>query len=192
MQISVDYTLKLRLAVADVSRMVRHHVPFDIVELAQKFQVAPQGVSDLHFILGYNTDEGWVQGSIETDKNLQEYVSKFPKDWEIVKQCLGLPRQKSRHACFPSGVRISIFDEIDQSLEIEKCDQKIVKTQNQTLARATLLDQGIREVSEYTLANGMKLVCTPNQPFLTTKGWYPIETVFRLGLDLLEVGTNIL
>jgi DNA-directed DNA polymerase III PolC len=98
-QISVDTTLKLKNAVKDVSRAVRDHVPYDIENWTKRFEMPPQGVTDYNFVMGYVNDEGWVTGSIETDKNLQAYIDAYPKDWELVKKCLGLARQKGRHAC---------------------------------------------------------------------------------------------
>lgn len=98
-QISVDTTLKLRSSVKDVARVLNNkHVPKEIEELTKKFENAPQGVSDSDFLFGYDNNGEWVQGSIERDLAVQEYVKKYPKDWEIVKGCLGLARQKGRHA----------------------------------------------------------------------------------------------
>lgn len=120
-QISVDTTLKLKMAVKDVARSThqscetckkvyrtastccgrstRGFVPTDIEIFTKKFAMPPQGVNDFDFVMGYETDEGHVQGSIETDQFLQEYVRAYREDWEVVKKCLGLARQKSRHAC---------------------------------------------------------------------------------------------
>ena len=98
-QISTDTTLKLRMAVRDVSRLRRDCVPADIEEWCKKFEMPPQGVTDLNFILGYDNEEGHIPGSIERDQNLQAYINRYPEDWEIVKRALGLPRSKSRHAC---------------------------------------------------------------------------------------------
>lgn len=97
-QLSTDYTLKLSSAIHDVSRFMRQAVPSDILALSKRFKKPPQGITDYDFILGKETDEGWVPGSIETDPALIEYVQKYPDDWEIVKRCLGMTRQKGRHA----------------------------------------------------------------------------------------------
>ncbi len=122
-QISVDTTLKLKSAVKDVARALHRFcpkcrrntyrtdicekcgiyttgfVPKDIEKLTHKFILPPQGVSDHHFVLGHKTDEGYVMGSVEYDPALQAYIEKYPDDWFVVKQCLGLARQKGRHAC---------------------------------------------------------------------------------------------
>lgn len=99
-QVSVDSTLKLKMAIKDVARFKLGKVPPDIEELTKKLQMPPQNVSDYDFALGYETPEGvQMPGSIETDQALQEYVKRYGDHWEIVKECLGLPRQKGRHAC---------------------------------------------------------------------------------------------
>ncbi len=99
-QISVDSTLRLKMAVRDVSRAERGHVPGDIEGIAKKFVMPPMGVTDFDFVMGYETDgEGHIQGSCEWDPALKAYIKKYPKDWDTVKKCLGLARQKGRHAC---------------------------------------------------------------------------------------------
>jgi hypothetical protein len=97
-QIGTLNTLKLKNAVRDVARALLGRVPPDIEYLAKGFIVPPQGVNDKKFVLGYNTDEGYVSGSIETDKNLQEYISKYPDHWDLVLNSLSLWKSKGRHA----------------------------------------------------------------------------------------------
>lgn len=110
-QLSVDTTLKLKSAVKDVSRGLRGtKEPAAIIamsrieSLSRKFEEPPQGVEDYDFVMGYESDEGPVKGRSEpghanSDPALLDYIREFPGDWEIVKKCLGLARQKSRHAC---------------------------------------------------------------------------------------------
>jgi DNA polymerase III alpha subunit len=101
-QVSTDTTLKLRSSVKDVARITHGgRVPQDVEILTKKFMNAPQGVTDREFVFGYEreSDHTWIKGSIEYDPALQEYVQKYPQDWEIAQKCLGLTRQKSRHAC---------------------------------------------------------------------------------------------
>jgi len=79
-------------------------VPPDIEQLAKAFLTPPQGVDDHRFAIGYAADDGWIMGAAEpghsgTDENLIKYIERYPDDWGIVQGCLGLPRQKSRHAC---------------------------------------------------------------------------------------------
>lgn len=98
-QISVDSTLKLKMAVRDVARHRYGAVPDDVEAIAKRFPMPPQGVNDLDFVLGYKNEEGWVPGAIESDLAIQEYVKRYPQDWDAVQKCLGLVRQKGRHAC---------------------------------------------------------------------------------------------
>lgn len=98
-QVSVDTTLKLRNAAKDVTRMIHGRVPPEVEALTKKFARAPQGVTDTDFVFGYDAGGEPVLGSIYTDKALQEFIKLYPKEWEIVKLCLGLARQKGRHAC---------------------------------------------------------------------------------------------
>lgn len=99
-RISTDTSLKLRSAVKDVAR-VRHdkRVPEDIEMLTKQFLQGPQGIEDRDFVFGYQGSDGWVEGSIKRDKALQTYIARYPDEWEIVQQTLGLSRQKSVHAC---------------------------------------------------------------------------------------------
>lgn len=97
-QISADTGLRLKSSAKDVSRAI-HGKVLPIVEvLSKKFEIPPQGVSDKDFVFGYEDNGEHVKGSIETDEALKEYIRLFPKEWEIVQGCLGLVRQKSRHA----------------------------------------------------------------------------------------------
>jgi hypothetical protein len=124
-QVSTDSSLKLKQAVRDVARMLHRacakcnrfdlgdadycpqckgasfgFVPDDIEMWCKRFVMPPMGVSDHHFVLGYEVEgEGWQPGSIESDEALKAYVLAYPEDWAIVKEALGLARQKGRHAC---------------------------------------------------------------------------------------------
>jgi DNA polymerase III alpha subunit len=97
-QISVTTTLKLKNAVKDVARALLGSVPVEIEEWCKRFEMPPQGVEDIKFILGYDNDEGHHQGSIERDEALKAYVNKYPDQWNIVKNALALPRQMGKHA----------------------------------------------------------------------------------------------
>ncbi len=106
-QISVDTSLKLRSAVKDVARWnrsvpgTRGKVPEEIEALTRKFIEPPQGLSDKEFVFGYFKEGGeeWEKGSVDYDPALQMYIEKYPLEWAQVQKCLGLSRQKSRHAC---------------------------------------------------------------------------------------------
>ncbi len=98
-QISTDTTLKVKNACKDVSRMKHGQVPPYTDQLIHRFQIPPQGVNDKDFVFGYTSDDGKeVPGSLTYDPYLQEYVQRHGEEWTIVQKCLGLTRQKSRHA----------------------------------------------------------------------------------------------
>lgn len=98
-QISTDTKMKLRLSVKDVHRALYGRVSPDVEELSKAFKNAPQGVEDHDWVFGYENGDSWVEGTITYDVALQTYIAKYPKEWETVQLCLGLTRQKSRHAC---------------------------------------------------------------------------------------------
>ena len=99
-QISTETTLKLKSSIKDVARMTHDgRVPPEIEELTKKMLVPPQGIEDRDFIFGYDDGDGnHVEGSIDTDPALQQYIRQEPGDWETVQACLGLARNRGRHA----------------------------------------------------------------------------------------------
>jgi hypothetical protein len=99
-QVSNDTRLRLRNSAKDVHRVRDGLVPPEVEKLVGAFPKPPQGVEDLDFVFGYKGPDGdWVQGAIETNKTLQTYAATYPEHWKLVQMCLGLTRQKSRHAC---------------------------------------------------------------------------------------------
>jgi hypothetical protein len=181
--ISTDVSLKLRSAVKDVSRVLHDgQIPLDVEMLTRRFKDAPQGINDYDFVFGYKGSDGWIDGSLLSDQALIEYTTKYQNEWEIVQKCLGLTRQKSKHACLPSGEAIFTSE---GTKDIFQCDQKIVSTGQGASAQATLLDQGIQLVNEYLLTDGQVIRCTPDHLVLTTMGWVTIHEVMVRGLELV-------
>lgn len=97
--LGTETKLKLRSAVKDVVRVRIGFVPPEVENLTKAFENAPQGIEDIDHVMGYESPDGWVQGSIERDGALQEFVRKYPIDWENVQKLSGLIRNRSRHAC---------------------------------------------------------------------------------------------
>lgn len=102
-QISVGTTLKLRSSAQAVARhMCNGRVPSEITSLTKKFQNAPQGITDHNFVFGYykndDEDDEYVQGSIEYDAALREYIEKYPEHWSATQKCLGIVKSLGRHA----------------------------------------------------------------------------------------------
>lgn len=54
-----------------------------------------------------------------------------------------------------------------------------------------LCDRGKQEVFEYTLENGSTIKATKDHKFMTTNGqMLPIDKIFELGLNLIELESN--
>lgn len=100
-QISTDRSMKLKSAILDVHRVLSadRRVPSDVAQMAHKLPTPPQGISDRDFVFGYDNNGLWEEGILTTNLILQQYVTRFPKEWEIVQRCLGIIAGKGRHAC---------------------------------------------------------------------------------------------
>lgn len=99
-QISTDTNLRLRSSIKDVHRFIHGKVDKEIEGICRKLPTPPQGIDDKDFVFGYGDDDGvQVPGLLETSPTLKAYSENYPKEWGIVKNMMGIPRQKSRHAC---------------------------------------------------------------------------------------------
>jgi DNA polymerase III alpha subunit len=99
-QVSNDTRLRLASSIKDVHRVLDGQVSKEIERLTGKLAKPPQGIEDHDFVFGYKGADGQpVKGSIETDPALKQYATKYPQHWAIVQKCLGITRQKSKHAC---------------------------------------------------------------------------------------------
>lgn len=184
-QISTNNTSRIRSSIRDVHRALYKRVPDDVEALCKQIQTAPQGRNDLEFIDGYDDNGEWQIGSIETDEALRAYIRKYPKEWKLVRQLMGLIRSKGRHACLLAGETIFIKDGDNLSLkEIEKCHGMTVPTGQGAEATALVIHSGKKEVKEYLLENGNKIRATPDHRVLTTEGWMRIEDAFIQGANL--------
>ena len=97
--ISTRTMLRLKSSIKDVHRALHGRVDSEIEVLCKKLPTPPQGINDSDFIFGYKGDDDKeVKGLLEESKELQEYVLRFPQEWEIVKGMLGIQRGVSRHA----------------------------------------------------------------------------------------------
>ncbi len=103
-QISTIAEIKLKVAVLDVFRSLNGYVSEEIEHLTKDLPAIPQGVGVKAFLFGYESSDGFVEGAIETNEHLKKFITGYPKEWEIVKNYVGLNRQKGSHA---SGFIIS-------------------------------------------------------------------------------------
>lgn len=97
-QISNESTLRLKSSIKDVFRALHGQVPKHIEALCKELPVPPQGVTDKDFVFGYDANGEWIPGLIETNKKLFDFSNTYPKEWSIIKELMGLVRQKGRHA----------------------------------------------------------------------------------------------
>lgn len=99
-QISTDGKLRLKSSILDVHRTLDGNIPKDVSQLTASLDIPPQGIEDVDWVFGYEdpTTGMHVDGLIETDQRLADYAKKYPKQWEVVQKCLGVTRQKGRHA----------------------------------------------------------------------------------------------
>jgi DNA-directed DNA polymerase III PolC len=104
-QIGTRSMVRLKSAIKDVNRYVNGSVEKYIEVLTESLPSAPQGITDQNFIWGYEDEDGnHVLGLIDQSTELQEYIQKKPKEWEIVNKAIGVTRSWSKHA---SGFCIS-------------------------------------------------------------------------------------
>ena len=98
-QISTETTIRLKNAIRDTVRARHGSISDDIESICKKLPNPPQGIDDDKFVFGYELEGVHVPGAIETNKFLQEFVEKYPEDWKIASNLMGLKRDKGRHAC---------------------------------------------------------------------------------------------
>lgn len=98
-QLSTDTTMKIKSAIKDVFRARHGEVSDEIEALCKTLPNPPQGINDHDYVFGFKSSEGWTPGLLEISPTLQAFVKRYPTEWEVVQQVLGLPRQKGRHAC---------------------------------------------------------------------------------------------
>lgn len=98
-KLSVDQQLKLKNAIKDVHRIKDGFVSDTINAITKSLPDPPQGVETKDYVFGYEVDGVYTPGLLETNQTLQNYVTKYPQHWVLVKGLLGLPRQKGGHPC---------------------------------------------------------------------------------------------
>jgi DNA polymerase-3 subunit alpha len=111
--ISINSLIKVKAAIRDVERMHKGEVTLETEMMCRSLPNMPQGVDGEKWLNGYQDKElgTWVPGFLE-DKSpaaavLKKYSIDNPEIWEETIKCLGIMRQKSRHAC---GIVLAIND----------------------------------------------------------------------------------
>lgn len=97
-QISTRTNMRLKSAIKDVNRYLKGEVEPDIEKLSKSLPPPPQGVSDHDFVFGYEEEGIHQEGLIEINDDLKKYALERPVEWDLVKRCLGIARQHSKHA----------------------------------------------------------------------------------------------
>jgi DNA-directed DNA polymerase III PolC len=97
-QISTESTLKLKSSIKDVFRAQHGSVPPEIERFCKQLPDPPQGVSDRDFVFGYEANGEWNTGLIESNEELLKFSKDYNKEWDIIKDLMGLVRQRGRHA----------------------------------------------------------------------------------------------
>lgn len=97
-QISTRTNMRLKSAIKDVNRYLKGEVEPEVEKLSKSLPPPPQGVSDHDFVFGYEDEGVHQQGLIEINDDLKKYASDRPREWDLVKRCLGIARQHSKHA----------------------------------------------------------------------------------------------
>lgn len=99
-QISTRGNLRLKSSVQNVARKFYDGiVPEDIMKFSNNLSAPPQGVSDKDYVFGFSDSDGnHHKGLVEIDESLQDYVSKYPEQWQVVSEMLGVGKSYGRHA----------------------------------------------------------------------------------------------
>lgn len=100
-RLSTDLLLRIKSSIKDAERAILGKVRKETEDLCKKLPSTPQGTEDIAFIFGFtdkNTGEH-IDGIFDKNINLQKYALENPEIWNVVKEMLGIQRNKSSHAC---------------------------------------------------------------------------------------------
>lgn len=180
--ISIDSMLKLKSSIKDVERSVLGEVRQTTEDMCKKLPTSPQGSNEHEFVFGKDGHGG----AIEEYPQLKKYAEENHTIWQTVSQMLGVQRQKSQHACYSGETMVYVVtDGFISTKRIDQCLNEKILTGQGNIADSFLLYQGMREVVEYTLENGEKILATPDHKMLTEQGWVEIDQVYKKGLNLV-------
>jgi DNA polymerase III alpha subunit len=97
-QISTRNTIRLKSAIKDTNRYVNGSVEPEIEQLTKGLP-GPGSMTDREQLFGSIDKESGahIPGLIETSQELQKYIEKRPKEWDIVEKSLGITRSFGVH-----------------------------------------------------------------------------------------------
>lgn len=102
--ISTDVAMRLKLTIREVERWMFGKVRSSTEDVLDDMPFVPQGVSDMHFLFGYEDESTGehVQGFLETGtqaaERLKKYIEEEKDIWEVVLACSGIPKARGVHA----------------------------------------------------------------------------------------------
>ena len=97
--ISTDVKAKIKSAIKDAERAILGHVRKETEDLCRAIPDPPQGADEYDYVFGAEEDGVFKEGIIQSNEALQDYAAQNPKIWTMVKEFLGIMRNKSSHAC---------------------------------------------------------------------------------------------
>lgn len=100
-RISTDAQLKAKSSIKDAERAILGRVRPETEKLCVSLKKPPSvQVTDYEWIFGYEDDAGAnVPGLIEMHQGLKKYANDNPEIWNMVREMMGILRQKGQHAC---------------------------------------------------------------------------------------------
>lgn len=97
-QISTRNTIRLKSAIKDTNRYINGSVEQEIEQFTKGLP-NPGSMSDRELLFGSvdKESDAHIPGLVETSVELQKYIEKRPKEWEIVEKSLGITRSFGVH-----------------------------------------------------------------------------------------------
>ena len=99
-RLSTDLLLRIKSSIKDAERSLYGKVRPETERLCTKLPSTPQGTKDIEFVFGSTDKQGvHTPGLYDTNLQLRKYADENPDVWEVVREMLGIQRNKSTHAC---------------------------------------------------------------------------------------------
>lgn len=102
--ISTDVAMRLKLTIREVERWIFGKVRSTTEDVLDDMPFVPQGVSDLHFLFGYEDEstgehiQGFLESGSQAAEKLKNYIETEKEIWEVVMACSGIPKARGVHA----------------------------------------------------------------------------------------------